>query len=221
MEAVIDVKPETQAIIKQSESLAAQLQSFKITNQDEYTTAGEYLKSVKSATKQLEELRVSMTKPLDESKKRIMDFFRKPLDILAQAESTLKKGVLTYQQEQERKRREEEARLAEIQRKEAEKLAKKAEKAEAKGNTEKAEELRQQAQETQMITPTVANKVEKVAGISTKKIWRFKIVDTNKIPRQYLIPNEKMLGQVAQATKGTLKIEGVEFYADEIISAGR
>jgi hypothetical protein len=201
--------------------MADQLKEIKIANQTDYTTAGEYLKSIKNAAAELDDLRKSMTRPLDESKKRIMDFFRKPMDILEKAEAAIKRSMLTYQDEQERLRKEEEARLAELQRKEAEKLLKKAEKAEEKGNADKADELRESAQQLSSVTPVVAPAVEGVAGVNTKTVWKFKIVDVNLIPREYMLPNDKMLGDVARATKGTLKVAGVEFYPEKVIAAGR
>ena len=219
MTHVIDITPETQAIVDKSENFALEIQTFKVIDQEDYSTAGNYLRDIKGATKQLNDLRKSMTAPLDESKKRIMEFFRKPLDILSKAEGALKCGMLTYQQEQERKRREEEARLQEKARKEAERLAARAEKAEANGNIEKAETLRQEAQEKEMLTPVVASPVEKVAGISTKKVWKFEIVNEDLIPREYMIADEARIGKVVRATAGTLTIPGVRIYAEDVLAA--
>lgn len=215
MDTIIDITPETKAVVEKSENLALQLQTFKVSNQDEYNTSGEYLKNVKSATKQLEDMRMSMTRPLDESKKRIMDFFRKPLDILTNAEEALKRARIAYSNEQEKKRREEEARLAEMARKEAEKLAARANAAEAKGNTEKAEMLRQKAQETEMITPAVAPKVEKVAGISIMTTWKFRIVNPKLIPVEYMLPDEKTIGKMVRAGGGKWTIPGIEIYPEQ------
>lgn len=219
MNTIIDITSETQAVVDRSESLALQLQTYKVTCQDEYNTAGEHLKSVKNATKQLDDLRMSMTKPLDESKKRIMDFFRKPQDILTVAEGALKRSMLAYQQEQERKRREEEARLQEKARREAERLAARAEKADANGNAEKAAILRQEAQEKEMAAPVVESRVEKVAGVSTKKVWKFEIINEDLIPREYMTPDEARIGKVVRATTGTMQIPGVRIYSEDTLAA--
>ena len=78
--------------------------------------AGDELREVTVRRKKIEELRLSLTRPLDESKKRIMDLFRAPTERLEQAEQLLRKGVLTYQQAEREKaeqlRREAEAKLA-------------------------------------------------------------------------------------------------------------
>lgn len=215
MENVIDIKQETQDLVKQVDSFD---KAITIANNVDYERVGEELKQIKSLANALELERKSATKPLDEAKKKIMDWFRLPSERLAIAEATRKRAMIIYQQEQEKKRREEEARLAELQRKEAERLAKKAAEAEAKGKTEKAEELRQQAQEATTIAPIVPPKVEKINGIKTMKIWKFRIVNEKLIPREYLIPNEKMLGQVAKATKGTIEIPGVEIYPEDTMA---
>ena len=217
----VDITPEAQELIKEAEGIVAEYRTYTIVDNAQYSSAGDALKRIKTKAAELEELRKSMTKPLDESKKRIMDFFRKPLDFLAQAESIIKRSMLGFQQAEERKRLEAERKAKELADKEAEKLRKKAEKEAAKGNTAKAEELKQQAEETAAITPVVASTVEEVKGVSTKKIWKYRIVDANVIPREYMIPNEKMLGDVARATKGQLPISGVEFYSEDIISAGK
>jgi hypothetical protein len=221
MGPVIDVTTEEQELIQKTEVMAAELQDFSISNQQDYTKAGEHLKSIKNSVAELDELRKSLTRPLDDSKKRIMDLFRNPLDVLSKAEAAIKRGMLGYQQDQERIRRAEEARLAELQRKEAERIAKRAEKADANGNADKAEALRDQAQQLASVTPLVATKVEPVAGINTKTVWKYRIVDVNIIPREYMVANDKMIGDVARANKGTLKIAGVEFYPEQVIAAGR
>jgi hypothetical protein len=121
----------------------------------------------------------------------------------------------TYRTEQEKLRKAEEDRLNEIAHKEAERLQKLADKAKARGDQEKAESFEARAQETVSITPVVAPKVSKVEGIVIRKVWKFRIVDVNLIPRQYLIPNELMLGQMAKANKDTLKISGLEFFSED------
>ena len=95
--------------------------------------AGDELRIFTVRRKKIEELRLSLTRPLDESKKRIMDLFRAPTERLEQAEQLLRKGVLTYQQAEREKaeqlRREAEAKLA-AERAQAEQAAREAERAE-------------------------------------------------------------------------------------------
>jgi len=56
----------------------------------------------------------------------------------------------------------------------------------------------------------------KVEGISFLEIWKFEITDESLLPREYLMPDEKKIGQVVRATKGTLSIPGVKIYKEKI-----
>jgi len=216
----------------ETESLAEEFQGFKIVTAEGYGGAADQLKAIKSKTKELDELRKSLTKPLDESKKRIMEFFKKPLAFLAMAEASIKSAILKWQEEQESIRRAEEDKIRKAQQKEAEELQRRAREEEEKANrfkTEKAkeaaqaraEELKAKAAQTAAVVPVVQSKVEKVAGIATKTIWKFRITDLSQLPKEYMLPNEKLLGEVARSTKGSLEVPGIEFYSENILAAGR
>ena len=192
---------------------------------DDYRAAGEQLTRIKHAAKQLEELRLSLTRPLDESKKRIMAMFARPKDDLDGAEAKLKRAMLAYNTEQDRIRREAEARLraeaeAEEKRQEAQRKAA-LDAALESGDAAKAEEIIN----TPAVPPPPVAVVPqaippKVAGVSTRKIWTWKITDPDLIPRDYLLVNESMLTAVAKSGKGAVKVPGVEFYQVESIAAG-
>lgn len=215
---VLELQPEQQLLLRKAEDLSTQVNNFKIVNQEQYNSSGEYLKSIKTAYKQIEDLRMSMTRPLDNSKKRIMDFFRKPLDVLTNAEGVLKRGILMYQRAQEAARVEQERKLqAEAERKRQEALAK-AELARAEGKDAKADKYEDKA--NGIIVPTLAPTIQKVAGISTKMVWKFEVIDEALIPREYLTPDLVKIGKVVRATGSTLPIPGVKIYSEELISAG-
>jgi hypothetical protein len=57
----------------------------------------------------------------------------------------------------------------------------------------------------------------KAAGTSFRTAWKYRIVDAALIPREYLIPNEQMLGALARTAKAPSTIPGVEFYAEKSI----
>lgn len=190
---------------------------FVIVDNDSYLASAEDLKQIKAQIKAIEDYRKSITDPINEQIKRIKAFFDVPINKLKEAEEVIKGAILKYQKEQERKRLEEQARLREEAEKRRLELEQKIKKLEEQGKTEKAEEIKQQAET--IITPVLANDTVKVAGISKMKVWKYRIVDENLIPREYLMPNEKMLTQIAKSTKGALKIPGVEFYCEETIAA--
>jgi uncharacterized membrane protein YqiK len=111
MNDALELKPEQQAIVKQAEVISGKLSNFKIHNQAEYDVAGDYRRSIKTTYKQIEELRLSLTRPLDALKKRWQDFFAVPLDKLSNADHILEAGRLTYSREQEKIRFEAEEKL--------------------------------------------------------------------------------------------------------------
>jgi len=232
MEAIVEsvVPVEVQKKIQETEALSTAYAGYSIDCPEKYQASAADLKLIKTKFKELTDTRMSLTRPIEESKKRIIALFQRPLDFLSQAELSIKKAMVGWQTEQERIRRAEQARLDEIQRKEAEKLRQQAEKEAARAESlktekgqaaalAKAEELKAKAEVVTSITPTVESKVEEVEGVSTRKIWKFKIVDVNKIPREYLIPDEKYIGQIVRASKGKKLIEGIEIYSEDVISS--
>jgi colicin import membrane protein len=226
------VPVEAEQVIKETEIMVKSYDNYIVANQKNYNDAGESLKVIKSKYKEVDDLRKSLTKPLDDSKKRIMELFGKPLDFLEKAEQAVKSAMLKWQQEQERIRKAEEERLqaeqrrqaAELERqaKEAEERAAKLKTSEAREKAEaKAAELKSQAAVVASVNPVVESAFVAVKGVATRTVWKFKIVDVNKIPREFMIPDEKLIGKMAEVTKGTKKIDGVEFYSEEIIAARR
>ena len=222
-ETVTVATPDAVALSKDAEGVLVLAQGYAIDSVQMFELAADELKSIKGKMKELDDRRKSITKPLDEAKARVMDLFRRPLELLGQAETVLKRAMLTFQQAQEKKRQAEEAEARRVAAAEQERLRREAEKAakaaEKKGNVEAAEQLR--ANVPVVPVPTVAAEPVKVRGISTRTIWKARVLDANKVPRQYLVVNEKMLNDVAQATKGQVAVDGVEFYSEEVMAAGR
>lgn len=225
----ITIPAEAVALSNEAETMLSVAQGFLIRNQDEYGGAVIQLKAVKAKAKELEESRVSMTKPLDTSKKTIMDFFRKPLQFLTDAETSIKRAMLTFDNEQARIRREQEAKAQEAARKEQDRLdklaEKKAEKAEAKGNTEKAEEIRASVP---VVPVPIMAAAPKVQGISTRTTWGGKVTDkmalikavaAGQAPASLLDVNMPALNQMARALKGEMNFPGVEAVATQQIAA--
>lgn len=52
-----------------------------------------------------------------------------------------------------------------------------------------------------------------VKGFSVVAIWSFEIVDPNLLPRQYLIPDTKAIGQTVRALKDRANIPGIRVFA--------
>jgi uncharacterized protein YhaN len=129
------------------------------------------------------------------------------------------------QAEIERKAREKEIEAArkagEIKAREAARLKKEAEEA-AQRERERAAEAERQAK-ADAITETVIVKpsVPTVAGIRARVNWKFRIVDANKIPHLFLMPNEVAIGQEVRRLKDKKKAEdtipGIEVWSEDAI----
>lgn len=236
METTIEIKPintnEAKEGEQQAQLILTDAKNLQILDQKQYDFAGDLLKKIKAKADDLEMRRKEITKPLDIAKKSVMDLFRKPLDLLEQAEGILKKGMLSFFEEQERKRRVEEERLRkeaeEKERREKEKLENKAKKAEQNGNAEKAEQLRQQAETVSVTAPVLAPTVETPKGISYRDDWYAEVVDLpalckaivdGKASISFIEANMTALNKQAKSTKDNWKVDGVAFKSRKIVSS--
>jgi hypothetical protein len=225
----INIQPIDVSKVDQEEKHAvAVLESanrLTVTTEVEYASTGELLKAVKAKQKELEAERKAITQPLEQAKKAVIALFKKPQEMLIKAENILKKQMIEFQDEQERKRIAEEKRLAEeaakSEAKEKAKLEKKAVRLEEKGCTDMAMQARADAEAVHIPAPVLAKETPKVQGIAKKTVWKYKIEDQNQIPREYMMPNEKMIGEVVRATKGKIQIAGVKAYPETTIAAGK
>ncbi len=194
-----------------------------ISNQGDYDSASTILKAVKSRYKELDDQRKEITKPIDEAKKSVMNLFKQPLELLEKTESFLKRKMIDYTEEQERKARAEQKRLQDLADKQAaeekKKLDAKIARALESGKTEKAEELQAKKEEViPMTVPIITPQFETQKGQSFRENWSAIIIDPNLVPREWCVPDEKALNAFAKSTKGTKQIPGVEFKMEKILS---
>lgn len=225
----IQVKKPDQRLLSSAEQLLAVAQSYRIDSPEVYEAAAADLQEIKGKLKALEEKRVAITKPLNRAIKAVNDLFRKPKELLEQAEALIKRAMSAYDQEQERKRREEQARLEEEARKERERLEAKAREAEEKGQIEKAEALRESA--NAVVAPIVspATEAPKVTGIATRGLWKARVTDKAALVRHIVAERPDLLSLIeidasalnamARAQKSALSLPGVEVYEHKIIAA--
>lgn len=129
-----------------------------------FQMAGVELQGIKARAKQIDELRLSLTRPLDESKRRIMDLFRQPLARLDEAESLIRKGMVEFQQA-ERARQEHARREAEdLARREREVLERQRQEAEAA-----ARRVREEAAAAQRVADDAAAAARKAGDEETAR----------------------------------------------------
>lgn len=209
--------------IKQTDVMVAESVGIEIKNQQQYEGAGYFLKKVKSKIKGFDTLRKKITKPIDFAKQNVMDLFNPPINRLKGAEAAIKRLMINYSDEQEKKQKEIQAKLRreadEKARKERERLEARALKAESSGKEEKAEALREQAEEVVAEEAVVVAAPEKPSGVSYRDKWTAEVVDIKVLPREYMIPNQQALDKFAGAMKGSIPIAGVKFHKEKIMSS--
>ena len=222
------ITTEAKQTAEQTEALAKGYDNYAIVSIESFQYAAVDLSTVKAKAKDLEALRKSLTKPLDESKKKIMEFFNKPKEFLVNAEKSIKSAMIGWQNEQTRLRQAEQERLAEIQRKESERLRVLAEAESARIASlktqadkilaaKKVAELTQQSEAVAEQEAIIIPEPETVKGLSTRKVWKYEVVDINQLPAEYLIADDKMIGQMVRATQGKVPISGVRIYSEDTI----
>ena len=215
----VTITREMQKFQTDSQEIFEAAKKVIIKNPDSYEYQANSLRNIKTQWSEIDEKRKELVRPFQAAVKKLNDFFSVPLNQLKTAENLIKQALIRYTDEKEKERLQEEKRLREQAEKEAAKLEKKADKLEEKGQTEKAFETRLDAKSIPV--PVVAKKVEKVKGISFKEVWKFRIIDIDKVPRKYLIVDEKSLGEIARSTKGKVTIPGIEFYSDKTVAGSR
>lgn len=110
--------PEVRTAVTAVERLQKLTTAYLIETQEQYTLSGQYLVECKREQKRVEELRTSITGPINAGLKKINEFFAGPAVKLQTIEKDIKRGRLGYEQAQERIRAEAQRRLDEAAAKE-------------------------------------------------------------------------------------------------------
>ena len=213
MEETTEIKEVTTLAL----SVPDQARQIQIKSQDDYVRASELILTIKAIRKKITDIFKPIKQKMDAAKQEVLDQEKLVDKPLQEAESLLSPRIIAWNREQERIRQEEEARLREIARKEEEERQLQAAiAAEQSGNKEEAQAI---IETPVQATPVVVPKaVPKVAGMSIRENWKFRITNEKLIPRDYLKVDEVKIGQVVRAMKSACNIPGVEIYNEGTIS---
>lgn len=136
----------------------------------------------------------------------------------AEQEATRQRAIEAEQRQQaeDARRRAEEADGAEKRRLQAE-----ADAAERRANAAAVKVEIKTDQAAAAVAPVVAVAVAapRVAGVSTKTVWKFRVVDKALVPDVYKVIDEQKLGAYARAMKEGASVPGVQFYTEAAMSA--
>ena len=204
--------------------------ALTIASPQTYSDAGELLKDIKALRKEVDAAFDPIIEAAHKAHKEANTQKKRAELPLIEAEQILKRGLIAYDTEQERIRLVEERRLQALAREqeEARQLAEAAElerMANAATDLVDGYQLRREAEavlEAPIVAPVVVveKATPKIAGLSYREVWKFRVVDATKVPREYLAVDEQKIGGVVRAMKGAVNIPGIEVYAEKVASAG-
>lgn len=211
-------RPDVRELTEETNTIVSHALAFKISTNVSYQLAGEELQRIKGAYKRLEDMRLTITKPMDDAKKAVMEFFNGPKEKLTEAETQIKAAMKAYAVELARKEEEERKIAEQAAADERDRIALAAAKAAEEGRRDEAEAIAATVS-TVVAVPVVSRQTPKVSGITTTKVWKFEITDASLVPREYCIVDEKKVRGVVTALKEAAVIPGVRIYQEEQISS--
>lgn len=185
---------EASTLLVQAQQVAASVPTLTIATAEEYQQAAAGLVELKGRWKVVEDKRTSLVKPLNDVVKSINGMFKPVLDSWDTTMAIVKRAMQDYQ-----------AREAETQRK----------------ALEAAAALAQQGQTGEEFTALVTQGSAvpaKAQGISTRVMWRWRVVDVAAVPREYLSIDPAKVDAVVKAQQDGAKIPGIEVYREEIMA---
>jgi len=199
-EQLISLEGERDALLK---SIA----KTTVESEDEKLQASDWLVRVRGFLKTAEERRKALVGPLNDQVKAINSAFSNALISAKEAETNLNRGISDFYLEQQRLQRLEQARLDRL-------AEKRADRAEAKGEVPPIPEI---------IAPIAAQPekttVTEVGKVTMSQIWKWRLVDINKVPREYFVLDEAKLTKVVRA--GIRDIPGIYVYSEPITTVRR
>lgn len=207
---------DTTAIQAETAVAVQSTQALTVVDAATYTEAGERLKFLRGAARKVED----WFKPLvDAAHKAHRELTTRRGETLrpVEAECTrLTVEMSRWKGEQDRLARERAAQQAREEQELARSVAlEEAVTLEAQGMPEEAAAVVEQAIAAPAPVIPIAQAAPKVDGISHRETWKFDIVDASLIPREYLSIDEKKLGAVVRALKGSTRIAGIRVYPEQ------
>ena len=198
-------------------SLAEQVKSVEIVNNEQYVGAAEWLKSIALMRREIDSTFDPIITAAHAAHKEAITQKAKIATPLVEAERLLKGRMGAYQVAQEQIRRAEEARLREeARRAEEDRRLAEALEAERNGAHEDAEEII--SQPTVVPVVILQRSTPTVQGISSRKTWSFRVVNPALVPREYLKLDDVKIGGYVRAMKEQANITGIEVYSTDSVA---
>ena len=137
-------------------------------------------------------------------------FIKEPL---VNADALITSKVKAYVRKAEEERLMEEIRLRDIaRREEEERRLIEAIELEKEGNIEEAQAVI--SEPMNIVTPVIKIDIPKVDGRLYRTVWKWKVTDKTKIPREYLTTDDIKINGVVRSLKGDTNISGIQVYEE-------
>lgn len=217
-------------------SILDQALALKVTNNDEYLAAGEFLKTVKAMSADVDSAHDPVVKHWYAKHKDALAAKKVDQDPLDKAEAFTKALMVTYFREQERLRLLEENRLRKenedrIRKQSEEENLKRAQELAEKGDMEGAAEAIDAPVDIPQVPIHVESTVPKIAGIAPKKTYAAEVVDLmlllkavveGKAPIEVIEANQTFLNAQARPYKKEGQLyPGVMIVGKDSLAAGK
>lgn len=189
-----NAQAEATTMLVQAQQVAAAVPALTISTSEEYQQAAAGLIELKTRWKLVEDKRTSLVKPLNDVVKSINGMFKPVLDQWDRTMDVVKRAMHDYQ-----------VREADAQRKALEEAAKLAQ----QGQT---------GQEFHALVAQGSSMPTKATGISTRVVWKWRIVDAGAVPREYLCVDAAKVDALVKEAKEGVKIPGIEVYREDVMS---
>lgn len=207
--------PDKKEIEKHTAPLIERAGKFEITSVDHYTASAVIAQDLDKAIALVGMVYDPFVDGLHKLHKMAIALRGNFLNPLTAARKRMKDIRVEWQQKQEEIKRRAEAKLAEGLRKQQQKeLEKQARAAEKSGEMEMAEVLRAQADTVPLPVMKSEPTVPKQEGFVVRKRWVFRIVNPEKVQRQYCTPDAKLIRPVVEAMGPASAIEGIEVWEE-------
>ncbi|QNO18958.1 hypothetical protein [Caproicibacterium amylolyticum] len=214
---------ETELTVQQeTNQMVQEAQNVSISDNAQFESATDLLKRVKRTKKKVDEYWEPAISAANKTHKELTAKRKAMTDICDRAESIVKGKILTYQQEQDAKRRAAEAEAQKLAQAESERILAEAAEAEQSGNTIEAAIKMQQAETVSTFTPTVMVDKPKISGVSTRTKEVVAVTDDAKVPA-YIngfairTVDTKAIMQLHKLNP-SLQIPGIEFRKEQVLS---
>jgi len=233
MVATIQLSQEQKALMEREVSpIVQRAKDLEIRTADDSQRAQVSIQDIKRRAKAIHEKfdpPVRAAHAAWKASKDLYNFFMTPFQ---DAEALIKRKVVTFEADQERKRqveaRKAEAKRLEEERRQREVKEAQARKAAAAGKIEKADALMEEAEAVVVAPVFVPPDPEMVKGTVLRETWKAEVTDMsllceaigkrNGVPANFVLPNPTALSAYARAVKDTVEVPGVRFFKETNLS---